>query len=100
MSRERIQLDSELDAAYAAADDSMEVERVHGRGIKVENEYSLAISGRLFASTPKAVFAAIAVSMLTAGGDSMERVNELILKEWQALYDNGIVPQKPPAVLQ
>ena len=51
------------------------------------NEY-LAHLGPLYAKTPKAVFAAMAFNF--AFIDVEEQGVE------QALYENGIVPQKPP----
>lgn len=63
---------------------------------KLTNEYAGEL-GKLYAQTPKAVFAAIAVSALTTGGDWLDEAQPRILKEWYALYRAGIVPQKPPA---
>ena len=59
------------------------------------NEYEQAL-GDLFDKTPKAVFAAIAVSALTCGGDHLDQARAEILKEWRILHENGIVAQKPP----
>jgi hypothetical protein len=59
------------------------------------NEYNLLL-GELYDKTPKAVFAAIAVSSITCGGDYLDEAFDLILKEWKILYQNGIVPQHPP----
>ena len=61
------------------------------------NEYADTI-GRLFEETPKAVFAAIAVSALTGGGERLAQARAVILSEWRLLWQNGIVPQKPPGV--
>jgi hypothetical protein len=45
---------------------------------------------------PKTVLAAIAVSFaLRIEEEAWERVENRVANEWQALYDNGIVPQKP-----
>ena len=68
-------------------------EEFRGRGIKLHNEYA-ALLGSLFADCPKAVLAAIAISALC--GDDLNSAHENVLKEWWTLYDNGIVPQKPP----
>lgn len=68
-----------------------------GRGIKLHNEYAGALGG-LFADCPKAVFAAIAVSALTCGGDNIDEAQAAILREWNTLYTNGIVKQKPPSL--
>lgn len=54
----------------------------------------------LFDACPKTVFAAIAVSALTAGGDHLEHARERVINEWWALYDNNIVAQKPPFARQ
>lgn len=61
---------------------------------KVTNEYSRQVS--FYDQCPKAVFAAIAVSALTVGGDHLDKASNLILMEWWALYENGIVSQNPP----
>jgi len=97
MSKERIQLDSELDAALATKED-WEIEHLPLGRLKTYNEYANAINPHLYVRTPKAVFAALVVSLLSGGGESFERINELILHEWQVLHDNGIVPQKPPVI--
>ena len=65
------------------------------RGFKTVNEYSMALED-VYEKAPKAVIAAIAVSCLTTGGDHLSEAKRLFLKEWQTLYDNGIIPQKPP----
>lgn len=68
-----------------------------GRGSKTGNAYSQTlVPGGMFADCPKHVFAAIAVSALTCGGDHLDEARELVVREWWLLYHNGIVPQKPP----
>tara|TARA_R110000803_G_scaffold156365_3_gene220902 strand:- start:59 stop:265 length:207 start_codon:yes stop_codon:yes gene_type:complete len=64
--------------------------------MKKMNNYTEAISPELYDKTPKAVFAAIAVSfaLLMEDGD-FTKVDSGILKEWKTLNKNGIVPQKP-----
>lgn len=57
---------------------------------------NLGVKGNLFESCPKTVFAAIAVSALTCGGDYLEHARERVIAEWWTLFDNGIVPQRPP----
>ncbi|HYR45038.1 MAG TPA: hypothetical protein VER98_18550 [Terriglobia bacterium] len=68
------------------------------RGIKRSNEYQRAF-GRLYDKTPKAVFAAVAFSYATwAAGSESTSTDETIRRfvhEWLALYENGIVQQKP-----
>lgn len=63
---------------------------------KVMNEYAIAIGGTLYAETPKAVFAALLVSYLKRDGVSFDELPPAIVKEWEVLHDNGIVPQEPP----
>jgi len=63
---------------------------------KIENEYQHAVSNDFYTKCPKAVFAAIAISSCTMGGDYIKEAQERVLTEWWALYDNMIVPQKPP----
>lgn len=63
--------------------------------VKTENEYQKAISANLYEKTPKAVFAAIAVSLLANyAGIDFENIDNAILDEWAILNRNGIVPQK------
>lgn len=72
--------------------------RVRPSGVfKLTNEYS-AVLGGLYASTPKAVFAALVVSLLIhheTSGD-FEHVPAAMVGEWLILHQNGIVPQAPP----
>ncbi len=63
--------------------------------MKKTNYYSNAF-GRLYAKTPKAVFAAIAYSYTSSGGDDPEHALERFLDEWRILHQNGIVHQAPP----
>lgn len=60
------------------------------------NEYQREL-GPLYDAAPKAVFAAVVVSLLSCGGDDMAGVAEKFRKEWETLHDNGIVPQRAPA---
>jgi hypothetical protein len=60
----------------------------------LQNEYAEQL-GTIFEDCPKAVFAAIAVSALTVGGDHLEDAPQRVADEWLALYQAGIVPQKP-----
>lgn len=64
-----------------------------GRGFKLSNEYA-ALLGKLYTETPKAVFAALAISALTRG--ELDKAEQAILAEWLTLHENGIVPQAPP----
>lgn len=67
--------------------------------MKTSNSYVKAF-GRLYASTPKAVFAAVAFSYAGWAIGSEAKTNDeqiaRFLAEWRTLYDNGIVPQRPP----
>ena len=58
------------------------------------NDYAAEL-GALFDNCPKAVFAAIAVSALTCGGDQLGEAKARVLEEWEVLHRNGIVPQMP-----
>lgn len=68
-------------------------------GIKVLNSYCKELGLDFYERVPKAVFAAIAVSLLTCGGDFLDEGQEAtrkrVLDEWTALHSNGIVRQKP-----
>jgi hypothetical protein len=64
--------------------------------LKLSNEYSRQL-GRLYALAPKSVVAAVAVSMLTCGGDRLDSATPEFLAEWQILHENGIVQQPVPA---
>lgn len=67
------------------------------RGSKLGNDYQATISPRLYARTPKAVFAAIAVSLLSNhGGIEFDAIDAGLVEEWATLNANGIVPQRPP----
>jgi hypothetical protein len=70
---------------------------------KIGNEYAQAF-GKLYAKTPKAVFAAVAYSYATwACGTEAKTSDEAVarfLSEWRTLQENGIVPQKPPSLAQ
>lgn len=71
---------------------------------KIYNEYTGALGAKFYGQTPKAVFAAIAVSALAkAGADGLSalewpaaELQALVLGEWRALHENGTVRQKPP----
>ena len=62
----------------------------------VSNEYVDQIDRKLFYRIPKAIFAAIAISALTQGGDFLEDAQERLVNEWKILYENRIVLQRPP----
>lgn len=60
---------------------------------KISNEYQAALKN--YEQIPKAVLAAIAVSFASCGGDNIEEAQDAIMDEWKALFNAGIVPQKP-----
>ena len=64
---------------------------------KQSNDYARGIEGSIDA--PKAVWMAVAVSLanLVNGGSLDHNVwpVDTLMAEWQALYDNGLVQQKP-----
>lgn len=59
------------------------------------NEYAAALPAGWYDGIPKAVWAAIAVSKCTSGGDFFNQLNNEVMREWWALYHAKIVPQKP-----
>lgn len=65
------------------------------------NDYVDAIPLEVFEKTPKAVWAAIAISYavnLGAEGD-FTRATSSVVNEWLTLHLNGIVPQATPHLL-
>lgn len=67
---------------------------------KKENDYSLSIGSDLYSECPKAVFAAIVVSlMVNHGGHRFNELGLALLKEWYLLHMQGIIPQCPPKKL-
>ena len=66
--------------------------------MKRSNEYANGF-GREYARIPKAVFAAVAYSYANWACGQEASDNAVIvarfMQEWQTLYDNGLVPQKP-----
>jgi hypothetical protein len=67
------------------------------RGLKIGNEYAQQF-GRLYAKTPKAVFAAIvwSYSNLVFGEDHKDMHIARFLDEWRNLHDNEILAQDAP----
>jgi hypothetical protein len=59
---------------------------------KLTNEYA-GFLGNVYDRTPKAVFAALAVSFAMRSG--LTGTASECLDEWRVLHENGIVPQKP-----
>ena len=60
------------------------------------NEYQAALGQEFFDACPKAVFAALAVSLVSGGGEHLEEATSCLRAESQTLFDNGIVAQAPP----
>ncbi len=64
---------------------------------KKSNEYADAIPATLFEKMPKDVFAAVALSLaLRLNNDDLQTAVGELVSEWQTLYQNGVIPQKPP----
>lgn len=61
------------------------------------NEYTDQLPAGLFDAIPKSVFAAIAISALTSGGDRLSDAGSEIVTEWHMLANAEIVPQAVPA---
>lgn len=61
---------------------------------KIVGEYAEAF-GENYSKIPKAVFAAIAFSYASHGGDDFVNGAEAAINEWWVLYENNIVRQKP-----
>ena len=65
--------------------------------IKQTNNYQSQIDTAFFEQCPKAVFAALAVSFCANWANiPFEEITKGLRDEWEILYKNGIVPQKPP----
>lgn len=67
---------------------------------KLGNCYVDELETGVYADIPKAVWAAIAISALTCGGDLLDEATSRVIKEWKILHGNGIVPQEPSAKMQ
>ncbi len=61
------------------------------------NEYADLLGDRLLDAMPKAVLAAICVAALC--GDELDTAKRRVIREWQILHLNGIVPQRPSRTL-
>lgn len=59
------------------------------------NAYIESLDAFVFDIIPKSVWAAIAISALTSGGDRLSEATNAVMREWEALHQNGIVKQKP-----
>lgn len=67
---------------------------------KLSNQYVNTIDSRVYADIPKAVWAAIAISLATCGGDRLDDATRAIVHEWGILHANGVVPQSVPSHLR
>lgn len=64
------------------------------KGVKKSNSYAKEYPD--YTVAPKAVIAAVAYSLaLRLCSDDFEEAENMIKEEWAALYNAGIVPQKP-----
>ena len=79
---------------------ALEVEGRTGEAKTIQAEtgtHTFHLSDGLYEDTPKAVWAAIAISALTCGGDHMSIARQRIVTEWDILHTTGIVPQAVPS---
>jgi hypothetical protein len=69
---------------------------------KTLTEYVEVIPREVFENTPKAVWAAIAISFaVNLGGEGdFSEAAQAVVREWSALHQNGIVPQAIPSSLR
>jgi hypothetical protein len=66
--------------------------------MKAMNDYAVQLCD-YYSKAPKAVIAAVVVSFLINHFQTEQGTGEVahaFLKEWETLYQNGIVPQRPP----
>lgn len=63
---------------------------------KTLNDYVTGFDRDLYRDTPKAVWAAIAISALTNGGDHLGEAERRVVDEWRALHTARVIPQQPP----
>ena len=66
------------------------------KGSKTMNEYARRITPRIYEDTPKAVFAALCVSLMDRLG--MENPDVELANEWAILTANGITQKLPASV--
>lgn len=64
---------------------------------KATNGYQRAF-GALYDEIPKSVFAAVALSFayISIEEKGFDEAARRVIEEWRTLFENGIVPQKPP----
>jgi hypothetical protein len=68
-------------------------------GLKKMGDYPSQISAKLYAATPKSVFAGIAAGIVVNGGASLgdaDSADRYVAREWVLLFDQGCVESAPP----
>lgn len=66
--------------------------------MKLLGDYASAMSPALYADTPKAVFAALALAVVHNGGMvSWGTADEHVVTEWDVQHKQGLIPQAVPA---
>lgn len=64
------------------------------RGIKETNDYAKLFPN--YDKIPKSVFAGVCASLLAIkNNEDFENIESYFLMEWETLYINQIIPQKP-----
>lgn len=66
------------------------------KNIAQKNEFAHMLGQGVYDETPKEVWAAIAISHMSIGGDWPELAAVNLAKEWQNLFDGRIVSQPVP----
>lgn len=69
------------------------------RGFKLLGDYAAALDSALYADTPKAVFAAVALYVPHNGGASNADLTpeQYLATEWDNQHRAGLIPQAVPA---
>ena len=71
-----------------------DTKQAHTRGTKLRNVYLSSLPA--FTETPKAVYAALALSLaLRLSDDDINAARSLLCQEWTTLHAGGLLPQKP-----
>lgn len=68
-------------------------------GFKLLGDYAAALDSALYADTPKAVFAAVALAVPHNGGAAYADLSpeQYIVKEWDTQHRQGLIPQPVPS---